>query len=395
MVYLHNGILFNNTKEQTIEEKKKTQWISEQLCWMKEARRMIIVCIWFHIELHKMQIYLEIWESRSEVAWAWGVGVLVVGWQGQGGTEKAGKENYKGPWGNFEGEGYVQCGDGFMVSTNVKTYQTVYFKYVYFTIRQLYKNKRLRSWPSQCCTLYNVNVNDSSLLEFSLPTVWKEMIPQALHVLSAWLHQGSLIPAVVSLWWSQALPISLKTWKTGKAPSWQPLRRPQWYPCPNHHPVYPTARNQPWLCVAAPDQPVPFASFFSLHQLVFGQALLHQPLGTWAAGLILDYGLASQTGRTSLGKHQQDIQTFPPNSHRWNVSTGAPCSRFPESKAKPSVCHDLIPAANPDSLNPRTSGSILSELGLKIPLPLRTGLTPISTFGSYFNLFNTSAHLSI
>lgn len=67
----------------------------------------------------------------------------MVGWQGQGGTEKAEKENYKGPWGNFEGEGYVQCGDGFTVSTNVKTYQTVYFKYVYFTIRQLYKNKRL------------------------------------------------------------------------------------------------------------------------------------------------------------------------------------------------------------------------------------------------------------
>ena len=192
---------------------------------MKEARRMIIICIWFHIEFYKMQIYLEIWEGRSEIAWAWGVGVLVVGWQGHGGTKKAGKENYKGAWGNFEHDGYVQCGDGFTGSTNGKTYQTVYFKYVYFTIHQLYKNKRLWSWPSQCRTLYNVNVNDSGLLEFSLPTVWKEMIPQALPVLSAWLHQGSLIPAVISLWWSQALPISLKTWKTGKAPSWQDTQK--------------------------------------------------------------------------------------------------------------------------------------------------------------------------
>ena len=99
---------------------------------------------------------------------------------------------------------------------------------MYSTIRQLYKNKRLGSRPRQCYML-----SDSGLLEFSLPTVWKETTPQALAVLSAWLHQGALDPAVITVCDDpQGLSISLKTWKTGKAPSWQPPRRPQWCACP-------------------------------------------------------------------------------------------------------------------------------------------------------------------
>lgn len=64
-------------------------------------------------------------ESRSEVAWAWGVRGLVAWVAGDEGVmKKAGERDYQGAGENFGGDRYVQyidCSDGFTVSTYVKT----------------------------------------------------------------------------------------------------------------------------------------------------------------------------------------------------------------------------------------------------------------------------------
>lgn len=59
----------------------------------------------------------------------------------EGVMKTAGERDYQGAGETFGGDRYVQyidCSDGFTVSTCVKTQQIIYFKYLYFPICHLY-----------------------------------------------------------------------------------------------------------------------------------------------------------------------------------------------------------------------------------------------------------------
>ena len=212
------------------------------------------------------------------------------------------------------------------------------------------------------------------------------MIPKALPALPIWLSHGSLVPAVITV------PDDLGTFQSAYRPGWEEgpwadacLEDPSDVPVlskspSNVHRDLPGVKNRPWLHMAFPDQPVPFASLFSPHHLVFGHVSASQPLGTWAqvwfwsidwpllhAGLnwvntsrIFRLGIKSATGeKWAMALHLLFSWI---KGKTLSLSWPNPSSR-PDSPTHPS--HWL-------------GGSTHSEMGLKLSLPLRADLTPTS-----------------